>query len=302
MFKLLLRSGLVACVMTLAACGLFGGPSNKEQQMCFGSAGKVPLSSVVDLLESRGVKLSWEHVDGAQWILRLRNDDRLSGQVTEGAMEVSFQADSESGKHCGPGKVMVQRVAIDGVQLPWPNVHTFYVQLGRDAYRTYFPEDEATENRSSVRPSIPPGAPMDGNMSGEEAADSANDVSPEVGGAPVSSEDAAVEPRLSRDFRACMSEGDAAQGVSSALGGCYLAEGFRQDVILNQTYMGALASLPEHGRRELVQTQREWTAARKEMCEREASAFAGGTHEGVALQACFLNETVKRIIQLERRS
>ncbi|CAN5249627.1 hypothetical protein BH10PSE1_BH10PSE1_24690 [soil metagenome] len=107
---------------------------------------------------------------------------------------------------------------------------------------------------------------------------------------------AQIDAEHSPDLAACLDTGDAARGVSVAMGGCFNRELSAQDARLNSAYRDAMARLDETGRAKLRLEERAWIRERDNGC-REAAT--GGTIDLVEIPGCLLEETVRRRLELE---
>lgn len=108
-----------------------------------------------------------------------------------------------------------------------------------------------------------------------------------------------VEARYTRDFRQCMSSGEAAGGVTAAMQDCTGLENGRQDARLNQTYQSTLMRLSPVEQSALRVSERGWITQRKRRCDQAAAVEEGGTLAAVIYSRCMLDETVKRTMWLE---
>ncbi len=139
----------------------------------------------------------------------------------------------------------------------------------------------------------------------EEAAKGVDtSVSPSSAAAPASEPeqatvvtDADVEARYSATYGTCMSSGDAAEGITSAMADCIGAEIDAQDLKLNTTYKSVMQSLDEAKRPALRQAQRDWIKFRDSKCASEAQS--GGSMDVLNSGGCILNATVRRTMELE---
>lgn len=106
-----------------------------------------------------------------------------------------------------------------------------------------------------------------------------------------------VEARYSPAYDACMSSGEAAQGVTVAMADCTSAEIDVQDAKLNAAYQQAMRGLEEGPRQKLREAQRAWIKFRDTKCASEANS--GGTVDILNSGGCILDATVRRTIELE---
>lgn len=103
---------------------------------------------------------------------------------------------------------------------------------------------------------------------------------------------AEITPMLS----ACLETGDAARGVSVAMGTCFNQELGRQDARLNAAYQAAMARLGTTGKTWLRAEERKWIAERDADCQAQRT---GGTIDMVEVPSCLVDETIRRRLQLE---
>jgi uncharacterized protein YecT (DUF1311 family) len=108
--------------------------------------------------------------------------------------------------------------------------------------------------------------------------------------------DADVEAQLSPGLEACLNSGDAAKGVSVAMGACVRDELAVQDARLNAAYKSAMAKRGPAEQAKLRIEERAWIKRRDADCEAQRS---GGTIDMVEVPMCLLHETVRRRITLQ---
>lgn len=108
--------------------------------------------------------------------------------------------------------------------------------------------------------------------------------------------DEQVRAQYTPALDACLNAGDAAKGVSVAMGGCFNAELRLQDDRLNAAYRSALAKRDPAGQAQLRAEERAWIKRRDAACQAVAM---GGTIDMVEVPSCLLNETVRRRIALQ---
>jgi len=106
-----------------------------------------------------------------------------------------------------------------------------------------------------------------------------------------------VEKRYSREFNQCANDSG---GSDPAMVDCYSSEIDRQDARLNQAYVMVMRGLPTARKTALRQSERAWIQQRDLGCKRNAKFEEGGTLYNVIYSGCLLDETIKRIIFLER--
>lgn len=108
--------------------------------------------------------------------------------------------------------------------------------------------------------------------------------------------DEAVRAEITPMLAACLETGDAGNGVSAAMGGCFNAELRRQDVRLNDAYQAAMKRLGTTGKAWLRDEERKWIVQRDKSCEAERT---GGTIDLVEVPSCMVDETIRRTIVLQ---
>jgi len=106
----------------------------------------------------------------------------------------------------------------------------------------------------------------------------------------------AIDAEKSAELSRCLATGDAARGVSVAMGGCVAAELQAQDGRLNTAYRVAMDRLDEAGKARLRAGELVWMRKRDEGCAEEAT---GGTIDMVDIPGCLLDETISRRLVLE---
>lgn len=111
--------------------------------------------------------------------------------------------------------------------------------------------------------------------------------------------DAQVRAEYSQRLQQCLDTGEAAKGVSVAMGGCFNAELQAQDARLNAVYRAVMAGLGDAGKARLRAEELAWIDQRDIGCREAAS---GGSLDRVEIPACLLTETVRRRLALEARS
>lgn len=113
---------------------------------------------------------------------------------------------------------------------------------------------------------------------------------------PADVSDAAIKAQITPMLASCLETGDAARGVSNAMGGCFRDELRRQDAQLNAAYKAAMDRLGTTGKTWLRDEERKWIAQRDETCE---EARTGGTIDMVEVPSCLVDETIRRRIVLQ---
>lgn len=109
---------------------------------------------------------------------------------------------------------------------------------------------------------------------------------------------AAIEQRYTPRYAQCLDTGSAAQGVTTAMVDCIVAELRLQDGALNAEYQRVMSVLPAPQAVLLRARQRRWINERDGKCR--AAASSGGSIDRLNGPACVLQETVRRTIELER--
>jgi uncharacterized protein YecT (DUF1311 family) len=108
--------------------------------------------------------------------------------------------------------------------------------------------------------------------------------------------EAQVRAQHSPALDACLNSGDAAKGVSVAMGGCFNAELKLQDDRLNAAYRSALGKRDAAGQARLRAEERAWIKRRDADCRAVA---VGGTIDMVETPACLLEATIRRRVTLQ---
>jgi uncharacterized protein YecT (DUF1311 family) len=108
--------------------------------------------------------------------------------------------------------------------------------------------------------------------------------------------DADVEAQLSPGLETCLNSGDAAKGVSVAMGACVRDELAVQDARLNAAYKSAMDKRGPAEQAKLRVEERAWIKRRDAECEAQRS---GGTIDMVEVPMCLLHETVRRRVTLQ---
>jgi len=104
-----------------------------------------------------------------------------------------------------------------------------------------------------------------------------------------------VEKHYSADYRACM-----ARGLSTyEMKDCIAAEQARWDTQLNARYQALMKSLPPDRAAALRARERSWLAGRRRTCDHAGDSEAGGTAQGVEVDACYMDETIRRTLFLK---
>lgn len=125
-----------------------------------------------------------------------------------------------------------------------------------------------------------------------------NTTSPEPSPSPTPTEPTAeqVRAQYSAALQTCLDTGDAAKGVSIAMGACFNGELATQDAQLNAAYKQAMDARAGDDRTALRDHQRAWIRERDAQCREQAT---GGTIDLVEIPGCLLEETVRRRMALQ---
>ncbi len=108
-----------------------------------------------------------------------------------------------------------------------------------------------------------------------------------------------VGQRYTRAYTACLQSGDAAEGVPAATVDCTATEIDRQNAVLNAKYAALMKRLPAPRKVSLRASERAWITSRDRQCQAEI-ADDPGTLSQVTYTDCILDETIKRILWIER--
>jgi uncharacterized protein YecT (DUF1311 family) len=116
-------------------------------------------------------------------------------------------------------------------------------------------------------------------------------------GRPAIARDQRTEPQFSSAYDDCMSSGEAANGVTTAMMDCIGTEIEREDARLNRAYKLAMSRLTSAQKAALRSSERTWIKARDARCK--AGGGGGGSLDGVLYANCILDETARRTRFLE---
>jgi uncharacterized protein YecT (DUF1311 family) len=109
-----------------------------------------------------------------------------------------------------------------------------------------------------------------------------------------------VEKRYTKAYDICMSSGDAARGVQPAMNDCASEEYARQDSRLNKVYVAKMGRQSAAGKTKLRGLQRGWIKTRDQKCIAEEKEYEGGSIAPLIFLTCKTNETIMRVMWLER--
>ena len=118
-----------------------------------------------------------------------------------------------------------------------------------------------------------------------------------LGGAAQARQPSEVERRYTGAYSACLSHGDAAQGVTVAMRDCNDDELVRQNVALNAAYRSAMARRTTAQRENLRAQERVWIKQRDKLGQQ---VDGDGTDGLLISDGCYLDETIRRTIWLEK--
>ena len=135
-----------------------------------------------------------------------------------------------------------------------------------------------------------------GSMANAVAETDANATAPEPAPPEIVLSEGQVRAQYTPALDACLNSGDAAKGVSVAMGGCFHAELKQQDDRLNAAYRAALAKRDPAGQARFRAEERPWNKARDAECRAVA---VGGTINLVEVPACLLDATIRRRVTLQ---
>lgn len=107
---------------------------------------------------------------------------------------------------------------------------------------------------------------------------------------------AQIELRYTPTYNQCMN----AASTTYDMNNCAGDELNKQDGRLNQAYVMVMRSLPEANKTTLRTLQRAWIKQRDAKCERERNQYDGGSMSTGVFLSCQTDETIKRIIYLEK--
>jgi uncharacterized protein YecT (DUF1311 family) len=106
---------------------------------------------------------------------------------------------------------------------------------------------------------------------------------------------AAVDRYYSKTLNACM---DAAGGSTLPMRGCIGAEHVCWDKVLNEAYQARMDGRYGTEKIKLRDAERAWLRATARKCDHAGDDEAGGSLQGVEIDQCYLDETIRRAIYL----
>ena len=111
--------------------------------------------------------------------------------------------------------------------------------------------------------------------------------------------DAQIKARYSDQYRTCMKQGDAAQGITSGMMDCMGLEIDRQDDKLNQAYRATLKRLSKRRQGKLRESERAWVKRSDRDCVAAGNASGGGSAAGPIFNDCTITKLITRRMWLE---
>jgi uncharacterized protein YecT (DUF1311 family) len=104
-----------------------------------------------------------------------------------------------------------------------------------------------------------------------------------------------VERYYSKTYNDCMNE---AAGSTLPMRQCMGAEHDAWDKQLNRIYQALMASRSAAQKTGLRDEERAWLKRTQRQCDHAGDGEAGGTLQGVEVDQCYLDETVRRTVYL----
>ena len=104
-----------------------------------------------------------------------------------------------------------------------------------------------------------------------------------------------VERYYSKTYNDCM---NAASGSTLPMRQCMGDEHDAWDKQLNQVYQALMARRSEPAKTQLRDDERAWLKRTQHTCDHAGDDEAGGTLQGVEIDQCYLDETIRRTIYL----
>lgn len=113
--------------------------------------------------------------------------------------------------------------------------------------------------------------------------------------AAAGADEPSVDTYYSKTFNDCMA---AAGGSTLPMRDCQGAEYQDWDKALNQIYQTLMASRTPAEKTELRDDERAWIKHTKAKCDHAGDDEAGGSLQGIEVQGCYLDETIRRAVYL----
>ncbi|HWF78881.1 MAG TPA: lysozyme inhibitor LprI family protein [Caulobacteraceae bacterium] len=104
-----------------------------------------------------------------------------------------------------------------------------------------------------------------------------------------------VERYYSQTYNDCMNE---AAGSTLPMRQCMGDEHDAWDKQLNQVYQALMTRRAEPAKVQLRDDERAWLKRTKSQCDHAGDDEAGGTLQGVEIDQCYLDETIRRTLYL----
>jgi uncharacterized protein YecT (DUF1311 family) len=104
-----------------------------------------------------------------------------------------------------------------------------------------------------------------------------------------------VERYYSKSYNDCM---NAASGSTLPMRQCLGDEHDAWDKQLNQVYQALMARRPDPAKTLLRDDERAWLKRTQRSCDHAGDDEAGGTLQGVEIDQCYLDETIRRTVYL----
>jgi uncharacterized protein YecT (DUF1311 family) len=104
-----------------------------------------------------------------------------------------------------------------------------------------------------------------------------------------------VERYYSKTYNDCMNE---AAGSTLPMRQCMGDEHDAWDKQLNEVYQALIAKRAEPAKTQLRDDERAWLKKTKRQCDHAGDDEAGGTLQGVEIDQCYLDETIRRTVYL----
>jgi len=104
-----------------------------------------------------------------------------------------------------------------------------------------------------------------------------------------------VDHYYSKTYNDCMNE---AGGSTLPMRQCMGDEHDAWDKQLNQVYQALMTSRPAPAKTQLRADERAWLKRTKHTCDHAGDDEAGGTLQGVEIDQCYMDETIRRTVYL----
>jgi uncharacterized protein YecT (DUF1311 family) len=104
-----------------------------------------------------------------------------------------------------------------------------------------------------------------------------------------------VDPYYSKTYTTCL---DAAGGSTMPMRDCIGAEHDSWDASLNKIYQALMASPDGPPKLQLRDEERAWIKRTAKTCDHAGDDEQGGSLQGVEIDMCYLDETIRRAVYL----